>query len=118
VVREYLLDIQREMGIRGGAVFEGRDMGTVVFPDADVKFYLDADLDTRALRRFKEYSAEESSNDLSKVREAMKRRDENDSSRALAPLKPSADAVTIDSSPLTVDEVVEVMLRKIRASNN
>jgi len=118
VVREYLLEVQREMGKRGGAVFEGRDMGTVVFPDADVKFYLDADLDTRALRRFRELCAEESSMDLSKVREAMKRRDENDSSRALAPLKPAADAIRIDSAPLTVDEVVEVMLREISAGNN
>lgn len=118
VVREYLLEVQREMGKRGRAVFEGRDMGTVVFPDADVKFYLDADLDTRALRRFRELSAEESSMNLSKVREAMKKRDENDSSRELAPLKPAADAIRVDSTPLTVDEVVEVMLRKIRAINN
>ncbi|MBW1741890.1 MAG: (d)CMP kinase [Deltaproteobacteria bacterium] len=118
VVREYLLEVQREMGIGGGAVFEGRDMGTVVFPDADVKFYLDANLDTRALRRFNELAAGESSIDLSKVREAMKKRDENDSSRALAPLKPAADAIRIDSEPLSVDEVVEVMLREIRASNN
>jgi cytidylate kinase len=118
VVREYLLEVQREMGNRGGAVFEGRDMGTVVFPEADVKFYLDADLETRALRRFKELAAEESSTDLSKVREAMEKRDENDSSRALAPLKPAADAVRIDSSPLTVDEVVEAMLREIKAGNN
>ena len=118
VVREYLLEVQREMGKHGGAVFEGRDMGTVVFPDADVKFYLDANLDTRALRRFKELAAEESSIDLSKVREAMKKRDENDSSRALAPLKPAADAIKIDSAPLTVAKVVEVMLQEIRASNN
>jgi cytidylate kinase len=118
VVREYLLEVQREMGNRGGAVFEGRDMGTVVFPDADVKFYLDADLETRALRRFKELAAEESTTDLAKVREAMKRRDTNDSSRALAPLKPADDAVRIDSSPLTVDEVVQTMLVEIRTSNN
>jgi cytidylate kinase len=118
VVREYLLDVQREMGKGGGAVFEGRDMGTVVFPDADVKFFLDADLDTRALRRFQESAAEESSTELSKVREAMKKRDANDSSRALAPLKPAGDAVRIDSSPLTIDEVVEAMLREIRGSNN
>jgi cytidylate kinase len=118
VVREYLLEVQREMGKRGGAVFEGRDMGTVVFPNADVKFYLDADLDTRALRRFKELALEESSNELSKVREDMKRRDENDSSRALAPLKAAADAVRIDSSPLTIDEVVETMLLEIGAIHN
>jgi cytidylate kinase len=118
VVREYLLEVQRDMGKRGGAIFEGRDMGTVVFPDADIKFYLDADLDTRALRRFKELALEESSGDLSKVREDMKKRDEDDSSRVLAPLKPASDAVRIDSSPLTVDEVVETMLGEIEASNN
>jgi cytidylate kinase len=119
VVREHLLEVQREMGRLGGAVFEGRDMGTVVFPDADVKFFLDADLDTRALRRFKELAADKSLKDVSKakVREAMKRRDENDSSRALAPLKPATDAIRVDSTDLTVDEVVGVMLREIRANN-
>ena len=70
---------------------------------------LDADLDTRALRRFKELAADESLSDVSKVREAMKRRDENDSSRALAPLKPAADAIRVDSTDLTVDEVVDVI---------
>lgn len=118
VVREYLLDVQRDMGKRGGGVFEGRDMGTVVFPEADVKFYLDADLDTRALRRFKEFVPGDRAASLSEVREAMKRRDEDDSGRILAPLKPAPDAITIDSTPLGVEEVVDMMLGEIRARTN
>jgi cytidylate kinase len=118
VVREYLLDVQRDMGKRGGGVFEGRDMGTVVFPEADVKFYLDADLDTRALRRFKEFVPGDRASSLSEVREAMKRRDEDDSGRILAPLKPAPDAIIIDSTPLGVEEVVDIMLGEIRARTN
>jgi cytidylate kinase len=118
VVREYLLDVQRDMGKRGGAVFEGRDMGTVVFPEADVKFYLDADLETRAVRRFKELASGDPAASLSEVRQAMKKRDEDDSGRMLAPLKPAPDAVRIDSTHLAVEQVVDMMLREINARSN
>ncbi|UCG80847.1 MAG: (d)CMP kinase [Desulfobacterales bacterium] len=113
VVREHLLDVQREMGERGGVVFEGRDMGTVVFPGADVKFYLDADLDTRALRRYKELAETDAANSLAEVKKAMKKRDEDDSSRALAPLKRADDAIRIDSTLLDIEQVVEAMLHYI-----
>ena len=115
VVREYLLGVQRKMGKQGGAVFEGRDMGTVVFPEAHIKFYLDADLDTRAQRRFKELTGGDLLASLAKVTEAMKKRDEDDSSRVLAPLMPAPDAISIDSTSLAVEQVVEMMLREIRA---
>ena len=115
VVRQYLLDVQREMGKQGSVVFEGRDMGTVVFPEADIKFYLDADLDTRALRRYKEVAETDPGVSLSGVKKAMKKRDEDDSSRALAPLKPSDDAVVIDSTFLDIEQVVEEMFRHIGA---
>lgn len=115
VVREYLLDVQREMGKRGGVVFEGRDMGTVVFPEADIKFYLDADSETRALRRYKELSANHVATSLSEVRKAIKKRDEDDSGRVLAPLKPAYDAIVIDSTSLDIEQVVETMLRHIKA---
>ena len=115
VVRKSLLDFQREMGIRGGVVFEGRDMGTVVFPEADIKFYLDADLETRALRRYKEFAERQTGTSLAEVRVAMKKRDEDDSSRLIAPLKPAPDAIMIDSRCLKIDEVVETMLRHIGA---
>lgn len=115
VVREHLLYVQREMGKRGGAVFEGRDMGTVVFPEADVKFYLSADLDTRVLRRYKELVETNADIGLAQVKEAMKKRDEDDSRRELAPLKPADDAIRIDSSSLEIEQVVDAMLQHIRA---
>jgi cytidylate kinase len=114
VVREHLLDVQREMGKGGGLVFEGRDMGTVVFPEADVKFYLNAHLDTRVLRRYKELAETDAATSLSAVRKAMMKRDEDDSSRALAPLKPAHDAVRIDSTFLGIEQVVEAMFHHIR----
>ncbi len=112
VVRKYLLDLQKDLGKEKGVVFEGRDMGTVVFPDADVKFYLDASCKTRALRRYKELSPK-SSTTLEKIERDIKDRDENDSTRALAPLKPAKDAIIIDSTDLSIKEVVELMLTHI-----
>ena len=112
VVRSYLLNVQREMGLQKAAVFEGRDMGTVVFPEADVKFFLDASLNTRAMRRYRELEAE-SDQSLDKVEKDMQRRDTNDSTRSLAPLKPAVDAIVIDSTDLSVEEVVDLMLSQI-----
>ena len=112
VVRIYLLDLQREMGRAKGVVFEGRDMGTVVFPGADVKLYLDASPKTRALRRYKELETS-TSQTLEEVEIDMKRRDENDSSRDLAPLKPAEDAIIIDSTGLSIKAVVELMLSSV-----
>ena len=112
VVREYLLDVQRDIGLRKAAVFEGRDMGTVVFPEADVKFFLDATLATRALRRYRELESE-TDQSLHKVEKDMQRRDNSDSTRSLAPLKPADDAIVIDSTGLSVQEVVDRMLSHI-----
>jgi cytidylate kinase len=109
VVREYLLKIQRQMGKGKEAVFEGRDMGTVVFPAADVKFFLTASRKIRAQRRFREL-AHHTSASLESVEEEISRRDQNDSTRDLAPLKPAEDAIYIDSSDMSVEEVVELML--------
>ncbi len=114
VVRRYLLDIQRDMGRNGGAVFEGRDMGTVVFPNADIKFFLYADPGVRASRRYQEVSAKGIEVSLSEISETMKRRDEEDSTRDLAPLRPAEDAVQVDSTSMGIDEVVETMLRRIK----
>ncbi len=110
VVREFLLGVQREMGAAGGVVFEGRDMGTVVFPRADIKFFLDADLDVRASRRHMELLAGGTDIDLEEVAKTMKKRDHDDSIRALAPLKPAADAIKIDSSFLDIDGVVHTIV--------
>ena len=112
VVRKYLLALQRDMGREKGVVLEGRDMGTVVFPDADIKFFLDASHKTRALRRYREMEPE-TSQSLAEVERDIKQRDENDSSRELAPLKPAEDAELIDSTDISVNEVVEWMLSYI-----
>ena len=113
VVREYLLGVQREMGKDGGVVFEGRDMGTVVFPEADIKFFLDADLNVRALRRYAELKARGTRISLGEVKETMRKRDKHDSNRALAPLKPAHDAIRIDSSSLEIEQVVDLILRHV-----
>ena len=109
VVGQYLLDLQRDIGNEKAAVFEGRDMGTVVFPQADVKFFLDASTRKRAQRRFEELKSK-SSLTLDQVERDIRQRDQNDSTRKLAPLKPADDAVVIDSTDLTVEQVVEKML--------
>ena len=112
IVRDYLLEVQRDIGQKKAAVFEGRDMGTVVFPEADVKFFLDASSKTRALRRYQELAAE-SSQSLEEVAQDMQQRDTNDSTRSLAPLRPADDAIRIDSSELSVQKVVDLMLSHI-----
>jgi len=112
VVREFLLDLQIDLGREKAAVFEGRDMGTVVFPDADVKFFLDAADRTRSQRRYEEQKSK-SSQTLDEVQQDIQRRDRNDSNRYVAPLKPAVDAIIIDSTDLNVDEVVDVMVSHI-----
>lgn len=112
-VRACLLAVQRRMARAGGVIFEGRDMGTVVFPEADVKFFLTADLDARAERRFEEFR-DRSEQDREAVREDMRRRDANDQGRALAPLKPAEDAVRIDSTGLPIEAVIDRMMDAIR----
>jgi cytidylate kinase len=112
VVRRFLMGVQRAMGREKGAVFEGRDMGTVVFPDADVKFYLDAPEKIRAMRRFLELRPKTELT-FEEVERDLLRRDKNDSTRAEAPLKPAEDAIRIDSADLAPAEVVAVMLGHI-----
>ena len=107
-VRSALFDIQRNIARTKDAVFEGRDMGTVVFPEASHKFFLYADLNVRAKRRFDEMPKE--AKDLSHVQKDMEIRDNQDSKRVSAPLKPAEDAVKINSTFLSVEEVVEKML--------
>jgi len=114
-VREALVKKQREMGKGGGAVLEGRDIGTVVFPDAEVKFFLDADLEERARRRCEELSERGIGVDLQETLREVIERDRNDINRDLSPLKKAEDAVLIDSTHRTVEEVVEEMVRWVRA---
>ncbi len=114
VVRNFLLNIQRTLGAAKKAVLEGRDMGTVVFPDADVKFFLVADASIRAQRRYEELQAKAGQGpSLQSVEQDMLKRDKNDSTRQVAPLKPASDAIQIDSTPMTIEGVVALMLEHI-----
>lgn len=108
LVRAHLLEIQRSIAEQDHAVFEGRDMGSVVFPGADYKFFLFADLHARATRRHSELNS--SAHRLEDVEKAMSLRDSQDSGREAAPLKPALDAISIDSTDLSVDRVVAVIL--------
>ncbi len=111
-VREAMVALQRRMGEKGGIVLEGRDTGTVVFPDADAKFFLDAVAAVRALRRFREGEAGKGKA-YEEVLKDVIRRDIQDSTRQHSPLRMAEGAVYIDSTTLTVEEVVETMLRHI-----
>jgi cytidylate kinase len=111
-VREALVAVQRRMGEKGGVVLEGRDTGTVVFPDADAKFFLDAHAAVRALRRYREWG-ERAGKGYEEVFREVLRRDVQDSTREHSPLRLAADAVYIDSTVLSPDEVADAMLRRI-----
>jgi len=106
VVRQFLLKLQRRLGSHRKSVFEGRDMGTVVFPGAAVKLYLDADISVRAERRYRELAGKHKVS-LAEVRRDMQLRDKNDATRAVAPLKAAKDAICLDTAGMTIDEVVE-----------
>jgi cytidylate kinase len=110
-VRETLVQKQREMGKSGGVVLEGRDIGTVVFPDADVKFYLDAKVEERGKRRFDELVKKGVEVDLKKTVEEVIERDHNDMHRVHSPLRKADDAFLIDSTRLSVEKVVGEMVR-------
>jgi CMP/dCMP kinase len=109
VVRDKLTPVQRRMAATGGVVLEGRDTGTVVCPDADVKFYLDASLEERARRRQLELRARGVEVDTETARSDIAARDAQDSSRALAPLRRAADAIEVDTTGFTVEQVVGVL---------
>jgi cytidylate kinase len=112
VVREVLVDLQRRLG-GPGVVAEGRDMGLVVFPDAEVKFYLDADPQERGTRRYKELVERGIAADLPQVINETARRDQEDQTRNIAPLQCAPDAILIDSTGLTPEAVVDRMLAEI-----
>ena len=109
-VREAMTERQREIGRRGGVVMVGRDIGTVVLPEADLKIYLDASVEARAERRFKERQERGENVQYDQVLENMRMRDRIDSSRDHAPLLPAEDAVIIDSTSLSIEEVVDQAL--------
>ena len=112
-VRSFLLDQQREMGKGGGVVLEGRDIGTVVFPDAQVKFFLSASPEERGKRRFLELQAKGEHVTLEQTISAVMARDQQDSCRELAPLLRAADAIDVDSTALSIDDVIGFMAQKV-----
>ena len=114
-VRDAFLELQRELGESGGVVFEGRDIGTVVFPEADVKFFLTASPQVRAERRVTEQQNKGENVSFSDTLTQVQRRDQLDSMRVVAPLRRAKDAAIIDSSALTIDETVLLMAHNIRA---
>jgi CMP/dCMP kinase len=112
-VRAFADDLQRRHAARGPAVVEGRDAGTVVFPEAECKFYLDASPGARARRRYAEQRAGGHAADLEAIRVAIGARDDADRTRPIAPLERSTDATYVDSSDLTVDDVVDLMAKEV-----
>jgi CMP/dCMP kinase len=117
-VRARMRELQRAAGEQGGVVMEGRDVGTVVFPDAEFKFYLDADVMERARRRYAELAAKGASISLEEVAAQLRERDARDSGRELAPLRAAPDAVVIDSTGLSLERVVDAMKTRIVAGIN
>lgn len=117
-VRHSLLSLQRRMGENGGVVLEGRDVGTVIFPNAEAKFFLDASLEERGKRRYKELAAKGMDVTLEQTIEDVKKRDLNDSSRDIAPLKMAADSILVDSTNVGIKEVVDQMIAVVQNKVN
>ena len=114
ITRDYLTVLQRRMATNQKIVLEGRDAGTVVFPDAKIKFFLDATPEERGKRRFEELTLKGLQVDLEQITHDITERDNNDRSRHYAPLLPAQDAVIIDSTAMTIDEVVARMIQTIK----
>jgi cytidylate kinase len=112
-VRRALVPLQRRLGLEKGGVMEGRDIGTVVFPDADLKVYLTANAEERALRRHRDLSERDMEVSIDQVREEQTRRDRQDTSRADSPLQVARGSVVVDTTGLTLDEVVDRLAEEV-----
>ncbi len=113
MLREELTEVQRNLRKTNSLVAEGRDAGTIVFPDAEVKFYLDATVEERARRRFEDLKSKDVSLSLEQVEEEMKARDERDETREIAPQVAAEDAIKVDTTELSIEEVVALLCKKI-----
>lgn len=113
-VRKILVKKQQEMGKDGGVVMEGRDITTVVYPNADVKIYLTAGIDERAVRRAKEFSEKGTDVPIEKVKENLKNRDFIDSNREASPLTKTPDSIEVDTSNTTIEEQVELIIKEFK----
>jgi CMP/dCMP kinase len=112
-VRTWMVEHQRAMGANGGVIMEGRDIGTVVFPNADVKIFLDADQSVRAGRRIVQQNAQDDPERAGRLVADLHERDRRDSTREASPLKAAADAIHIDSTGLTIEQVTEAVERVV-----
>ena len=112
-VRRALLSFQRSFGRKRGAVLDGRDIGTVVFPEARLKFFMDADIEVRIQRRINELRRKGADFDPNCLGANLRERDERDRKRKEAPLKPAKDAIRLDTTKLSIDEVLHAMLENI-----
>ncbi len=112
-IRSWMVNLQRAMGRQGGVVMEGRDIGTVVFPDADLKFFLDASPEARSQRRYLE--APQATATHAALHEELRKRDERDRNRVESPLRPAPDAIVIDSTEMTLDEVLKTIEETVAA---
>ena len=108
-IRAHLLELQRDMAKEHDVLMDGRDIGTHILPNADVKIYLTASVQTRAMRRYLEYQQKGIACDLAEIEKDIEERDYRDMNREIAPLRQAEDAVLIDSSDMTIDEVVEAI---------
>lgn len=114
-VRYKMVELQRKMGEKGGVILDGRDIGTFVFPTAEVKFFLTASPEIRAKRRWLELQQKGINKDFSEVLADLVKRDNNDSQRALAPLKKADDAIEVDTSNMTIEEQTDYLYQIIRS---
>ena len=114
-VRKEMVNLQRKAARDEGAVLEGRDIGTIVFPDADVKIYLDAGIDERVRRRYKELVAKDRGITIEEVKKDVAVRDKSDEERSVGPLKKADDAILIDTTDMTIPKVVGRILQEIKA---
>lgn len=113
-VRQAMTEVQRQIGLRGDVVMVGRDIGTVVLPEADLKLYLDASVEARAMRRYQECVERSETMDYEDILAWMKERDRIDSTRLIAPLRPAEDAILLDSTDLDAEQVYEQALSLVQ----
>ncbi len=116
IVREKMVELQRQMGQNGGVIMDGRDIGTVVFPNADFKFFMIANVKTRALRRWKETKEKGEKLSLEEIEQELIWRDNNDTTREISPLKQADDAIPINTSSMTIAEQVNMIYLIIERS--
>lgn len=116
-VRKSMVKIQRSVASKGNVVVEGRDIGTVVFPDAEFKFFLTAEYEVRALRRLKEFNKMNENINVNQIKEDLLARDNYDSNRKISPLKKAEDAFEIDTTNCTIDEQVSMIFKEIEKKN-